>query len=414
MANLRPHDIERAVIGSVLLSPERMEEVVHSLNEADFSESKCATTYQLMRQVYEVEGLITSELLLNGGLGADDYHRFMDAAGSLSLLERNMNIVLEAAALRRVQTRAVWLSNQIAEGLVELEDARDTLAAIAEKATTASMKSPALSFIEWITQAREHPPKWVIHRVLREKERLLFVGPEGMGKSVLNFQIAVTTALGIHPFGGRDGDPQKVVIVDCENSNLSTSINGTYSLASPEGILAQAHRHAPGRAVETLLAENLFIWADIRINLRRPEWRRQMDLVMREHRPALVIIGPVYRVWPREHSDDWDEQAQGFQRYIDSLRARFGSAFWIEHHAPKGSAKADTISSYGSSFWERWPEVGRGAVPVEDDLGRKGYDATRYRLDRLRGDRGERGLPIGLRHGNPTDEEWPWMATNQP
>lgn len=408
MNPLFPVETEEALIGSLLIHPERYEQVEGLLTEGTFASPRCRQFFAAMTDCYEAEGTWDAPTLIEKGLSPDDYHVLMELAGAVSLVGRNADQVADASALRSVQARLGTIMGQIQEGSVTLPDVQDELGLLSEIASAGTANSPSMSIIEFMDRIREEPPQWVVKGILREKERLLFVGPEGMGKSTLNYQVGITTAIGCHPFStAANLEPRRVLIVDCENSGMSSSVDGTFMHATPEGMVGFAARQYPSKGTRALLDKNLHVWFESGLNLKLPGWRRTMDLVMRDTHPELVIIGPVYRVWPREDGDDWDSQAQGFQRYMDSLRRRFGCAVWIEHHAGKGSAHNKTIQSYGSSFWERWPEVGRGAVPVPEE-GQSPYDAVKYKLTRMRGDRGPRDIPAGIQHGAAL--EWPWTT----
>ena len=58
---------------------------------------------------------------------------------------------------------------------------------------------------------------WVIPGLLERGDRFILTGSEGLGKSVLQRQLAVCAAAGVHPFNHPRVEPVRVLLIDCEN-----------------------------------------------------------------------------------------------------------------------------------------------------------------------------------------------------
>src|SRR5690606_19003925 len=94
------------------------------------------------------------------------------------------------------------------------------------------------------------------------------------------------------------------------------------------------------------------------VDLRRRSARTELHRAIEEHRPALVVAGPLYKMFSRAPQESDEQAAMGIMQVLDELRGRFGFALVLEHHAPKGSTMARDLFPIGSSAWMRWPEFG--------------------------------------------------------
>lgn len=236
--------------------------------------------------------------------------------------------------------------------------------------------------------------KEIIPGVIAEANVGVFVGPEGHGKTTFLRQFAVCSAAGIHPFTTEPMDPLRVLFIDAENPEFQQMVEW-------RRLAGLAARHT-GQPVPN---ENLQILS---------EWRNEPDLITADgqawlferitaYQPQLVILGPVQNVVGRDTKDD--EVVRRFKHAVNSARAICGSAFLIEHHAPHRAPgdKERQMRPYGSSLFLKWPDIGYGLKPTEDE---EVYDLHPFRKPRVR----SRAWPAQVRQGTPNSMEFPWVA----
>ena len=185
---------------------------------------------------------------------------------------------------------------------------------------------------------------WLIPNVLERRDRVIFTGGEGKGKSTLLRQIAVQVSLGIHPFTLDFIGARSVLLVDLENSRRQ--------------IRRELKKIVDG---DSLSDEMLHIaaWGG-GINLNDEKQRLAFNKIMADVMPDLLIIGPTYKM-----AEDLDKEGASAKltEYLDALRTSHDCAIMMESHQPhqviaNDGKKFRPERPYGSSLWMRWPEFG--------------------------------------------------------
>lgn len=150
-------------------------------------------------------------------------------------------------------------------------------------------------FADWALNGAEEPRPWVIPGVLRRASRAVLVAPEGSGKSTLARQVAVCTAAGLHPFRFGAIEPQRVLVVDVENDPATAvAEDGTIDHASAHGVMLTADRHAEGWD-----HSRLFVWSRPEgLDLRTRRDAGWLEAAIADHRPDVVVAGPLYKMFP--------------------------------------------------------------------------------------------------------------------
>ncbi|HEV2070569.1 MAG TPA: AAA family ATPase [Acidimicrobiales bacterium] len=186
----------------------------------------------------------------------------------------------------------------------------------------------------------EQPQRpWLIPGVMCEQGRIVLVGFEGDGKSTLLRQVAVAGASGVHPFTGESVEPVKVLLVDLENH--------------PGDVRASIRRMLEGRDRPSTLALRL-----VPEGIDLLEERRSIHKLLQMEQPALVVIGPIYKMLPPSEGDESSVVKQ-MTDLMSQWSAEFGVAWLIEAHAPMAQAGGPRpLRPAGSRLWLHWPEVG--------------------------------------------------------
>lgn len=233
-------------------------------------------------------------------------------------------------------------------------------------------------------------PDWVIPGLIERGDRLILTGSEGLGKSVLFRQLAVCAAAGIHPFTHQSIAQHRVLYVDVENGvgQLRRALRG---------LSIQAEKRGAGNAGDNMFLECLPSGLD----LTKPEDEAWLVSRVSALQPALLVIGPIYRLHAKNPNDE--EPARCVTRVLDRCRAAANCALILEAHAghTTGVDGMRHVRPTGSSLWLRWPEFGYGLRAGAD------FDPHTRQVQFVpwRGDRSERDWPKSLRAGGA----WPWV-----
>lgn len=265
------------------------------------------------------------------------------------------------------------MADALAAGMVELE------ALIDDRSDDDTV--PGLQ--TW-DQFMARPPRdsdSVIPGLLDRQEAVMVLAAPGVGKSWLSRQMALTVASGVHPFHpSRRITPMRTLLVDLEN---------------PESTV-QRQTHEPYYAIRRLAGGQMvgdrgWFWPHTEgLNIRKRGDAALFERVIADTRPDLVCVGSLYNLFARG-SSDWDTAAEETQAVLNRIRARYGCAFWIEHHMPRASEGGHRQSPFGSTLWERWPSYGRVIKRVSGGA----YAFSVFRGDREAG----REFPAGLERG---------------
>lgn len=255
----------------------------------------------------------------------------------------------------------------------------------------------------------EEPAEWIIPGLIARMDRVVITGHEGHGKSVLLRQLAACIAAGVHPWSReRSHEPARVLHVDVENSRPQTRRG--YRMVQN---LGQNLPHGWQKRVTVRIRP-----AGIDIPGRDAGWLHQ---VASECSPDVIVIGPAYKAMLGDPQKDRDVLA--LLSALDDVRVRHNAALIIEHHSPHGVGDGPrTVRPYGSSVWQRWPEVGIGLRDHVRDAAqqeirreqeeRTGHAAPMDWLDVVpwRPPREPRDWPTQIRWG--AVGELPWKASD--
>ena len=228
---------------------------------------------------------------------------------------------------------------------------------------------------------------WVIPGLLERGDRFILTGSEGLGKSVLQRQLAVCAAAGVHPFKHTRVKPARVLLVDCENGPAKLR-------RALRPLVHQAMRFGADPS------ENMFLEAiPAGLDLTKGDDEMWLSRVVSAIQPDLLLTGPIYRLHAANPNDE--EPARKVTQVLDRCRAAANCAVITEAHAGHGFGQGERpVRPTGTSLWLRWPEFGYGLRAAAD------YDPTRRVVDFVpwRGDREERDWPRRLKAGG----NWPW------
>jgi replicative DNA helicase len=353
-------------------------EAMHGLRLARKPLDAVAVADEMTRRgtLGRIGGLAELTRVAGFGLGDPAYH--VDIIARVARLRRAEQIGVRQAALSRIPDADPFV---IAKAAIEANQA-----IIDGIEAEGDITTPSLA--EFLS-GDDPPHDWVIPGLLERGDRLILTGSEGLGKSVLFRQLAVSTAAGVHPFNHGPIPPKTVLYVDVENGY-------TKMRRALRDLAGLAKRHNVDGADQRL-------WIECRpegLDLTKPEDEQWLIRRVAALQPALLVIGPLYRL----HNDDpnKEEPARKVTQVLDRCRAAANCALITEAHAGHGSGSdgVRAVRPTGTSLWLRWPEFGYGLRMAEN------FNPQDRRVDFVpwRGDRDAREWPKRLQQGT----RWPW------
>lgn len=362
-------EAEECVLGSALLAQglnrEVLDQLVADLAPEDFYGPNHGTIFAAVSHLH-AEGMavdITTVSDLLGRQGVLD-----QIGGGHKLLQLTVNtpsvrsassyasIVRRESAARKLAHSLLEGSTRLRSGDAPLEVAEDVEAAL--RGLDRGGQLPQRFWRSWNDYAAdEHEGAGVplVDGMCNQHTRIILLATEKLGKSMLARQIAFCAAAGVHPFTFKSMPPVRVLVLDCENDDdelLPTSDRLQRCLAANP--IAGAGRPA------------LFS-APYGLNLRSRRDRSELEEVLEDVRPQLIVGGPLYKMLPQADSTSDPRHAEELQRLLDDIRRRWGCALMLEHHAPAGKTGQEReIRSVGGQRWAAWPDVTIALHQIKD------------------------------------------------
>lgn len=401
-----PHDIdaEKIVLGAMLLSESAARRITDIITGGDFYRPAHQDIFNAINRVRSLHGQANTPLV------ADFLTRTAGTiqwGGPLYLVELTdavptaANGPYFAKAIRglAVRRRLIEATTSIAQSarLMEDEDPGEAVAGIAQRAIDElqavrdyeSGDSLETLTVEEFLAIEDGDYDWIVPGLIERGDRLMLTGGEGLGKSMLLRQLAVTIAAGVHPFEHTPIEPHRVLIVDAENSDVQTRrklrplVRQAQLLGRP--VAEDKLWIEPGVGSMDLSQDKTVSWLLKRINLIKPD---------------VLVIGPLYQLAPRALQTD-DDTAPILSA-LNMVREQGVSLLMEAHagHALGAGGKRD-YRPRGSASLMGWPEFGYGVRPsdVGVEEGQRLVDLVPWR-----GDRDERDWPEMLQSGG----KWPW------
>lgn len=225
---------------------------------------------------------------------------------------------------------------------------------------------------------------WVIPNVLERRDRVVITAGEGAGKTTFIRQMSIAAASGVNPITFQPMEPVRCLVVDAENSERQWRRQAAQMVRRGQ-IAGSADPN-----------ENVFLACSTRMDITSDKWLGAIHRVIDDTDPAMVSIGPLYRLIQKGMNGE--EDMGQILAALDTIRDR-GIALIVEAHAghSKDAAGTRELRPRGSSSLMGWPEFGFG-------LALEPGNENQVILQRWRGDREQRDWPDGFARGGP----WPW------
>ena len=377
MAAKLPHDLdaEQAIIGGALTYPDKVAEVAADLSPEDFYSTSNASVWAAFLQLYKDGNtkidVVSLSDTANHSLSVEQLLTYQ--AESAFFARSQVDLVKKHSAGRALIAASNSVISDILSGADPYEGAMEIEKFASRLGTASTLIEQEAITVEQLAESAEDVAPIIIPGMCNRDFRTIVVAEEGAGKSLLLRTIAQSTAQGIHPFSHRNIEPKRTLVVDLENpaqAIIDTSLMFEYVLQERS---------------QDYDAERFKIWRKPGgINIRRLADRAALQREIAFHRPELVCIGPIYKMYQRKGGESYEDSADEAMAVLDDLRTRYEFALFMEHHAAKGkSGEGRDLSPMGSQRWMAWPEIGISLYKDKRDP--TSFDVKRFRGDRLSG-----------------------------
>ena len=390
-----PYDTEaeESIAGSAIIFRDRRD-VLDALDPEDFYNQDLSRLWGVMQHLRQsgasIDQVSVADEYADKGWPFD-LTRFIHLTNvTIGANDHHVGIVLRHSMARRL----IGVNAETTDELYKRADPSTVADEIVSRVgaigvPTQGREQLARTLDDVVDNAEKSTP-WIIPGLFRRDWRVVIVGGEGQGKSVLTRQIAVCASQGIHPFTHQRIDPIRVLIVDLENPDAAVAETGLPMLR--QASITAGDDYDPSRVRYHQRLDG--------IDFRSRRDRAQIENEIQIHQPDLLIIGPAYQMLPKKmnggHSENDEEATLPVIRAINELRSRYGCAVLIETHKGHGN----DMRPRGSSLWLGWSEIGIALTPSKEHRGT-------LNLERYRGDRLLNAWPDSISRA----QDWPWSAT---
>ena len=361
-------EAEESVLGAALLNNNIIPELIADLTAEDFYRPGHQYIFSAITELYlngrGVDTLTVADVLRKQNV-------LEDLGGQVKILELMTNtpgasmygtyaaIVRRESSARKLDIAFGEARRSLSEGTdpVEVADAAE----VALRGLDRGGRLPERYWSSWNEYAAaDHVGAGVplVDGFSNQHTRIILLATEKLGKSMLARQIAFCIAAGLHPWTFKPIEPVRVLVLDCENDD--------------DELLPTSKR------LETLLKNNphagegrpALMSSPYGMDLRSRRDRSELEEVLDEVRPQIIVGGPLYKMLPQDASTSDPRHAEELQRILDNVRKRWGCALLLEHHAPAGQpGQRREIRSVGGQRWAAWPEVTIALHAESDDDG---------------------------------------------
>lgn len=344
---------EDSLLGAIMLQPSLLETIKLTVVAADFYQPKAQELYNTMLQLHD-RGMPVDVVTISGELrGEFDRTWLMEIQNetpSISRAPHYANMVIAESRRRQF----IALGSQVQELAYagadpdEIMQAADPRMNMLVRPRNAALDD-LMEIAEWEAMARQvdDSEPWLIPHLAKRRWRIMVVAGEGVGKMTLLRQIGLHAAAGLDPWdASRHITPIRVTHMDFENSASSILHQNALANRSMDLVKMTQGRYS-------------LFHREQGIDIRNRVTRSEIEAVIQRTKPDLVVMGPLYKMFRRNRSEDWETPAGQVAEILDDLRTRYNCAIMIEAHAAKASQGAmRELTPFGSSVWSRWCETG--------------------------------------------------------
>ena len=367
---------ERSLLGAMLINQGAALVGIENCSAEDFYVPQHARIFAAIAKLVStgrnIDAITVSAEMGDSGVVSELMSMSMDVPSSNNAVQY-AELVVKSSSSRKLLRHFDDSIRSVSNGIDPYEVADLTEKFVGTLGTIKSSEPESLTIGELSSMADDIAPV-VIPGMMHKDYRTIVVAEEGAGKSLMLRTIAMAASQGFHPFSHQRIEPIRALVVDLENpaqaiKQTAEPFARHLRLSDPDGYDDERFRiwRKPGG-----------------IEIRRLSDRAELQREIAYHRPDLVCIGPIYKMYRRGTNESYEDSADEAMAVLDDLRTKYEFALILEHHAAKGRAgeKRD-LTPMGSQRWMAWPEIGISLYKDAEDP--TVLSVQRYRGDRLTG-----------------------------
>lgn len=216
-------------------------------------------------------------------------------------------------------------------------------------------------FSTYMSKYGEQDIPWLIDGWMPDSTIAMQVAPPGTFKTWLELDLAVSVASGL-PFLGHFPvlRPGPVIVIQQEDfhgqiaERLAVIVLSRFDLRIP---------NTPGKFGAVVPPSlPIFIHPDRRLRFSDSVVMAALEQKIKEIRPVLVIIDPLYSTG---QTDDYMTGTVQEMFALKNMRDKYGCSFLIAHHTKKAAEGSDRESAWGSQFLNAFIETGWQVRPKD-------------------------------------------------
>lgn len=328
---------ERAVIGSVLLSPEVFPRVSSIVNTLDFStlahreiwRSICAVALRAQApDTIAVHAELRARKIAEGGTDDIALGEICDTVVTVALVEQHARAVREAGQRRRLVEIARTVVDSALRPDEDIEELSDRVRMALDDVGkgAAPPKQEALPIMSLSEIPDPGPTRWLVEGLWTDRAFGILGALPKSWKSFFTLQLAISVATGLPLFGRHDVHRiGRVLIFQAEG--------GSASIRRRMGALCRAL----GMDLEQL---DVHVIDTPMMHLDRPDTMARFMATVEAVKPVLTILDPLREL----HTGDENDSSYVAQLLapLRTLQARVGCAVLVVHHfsKPPGDGKS--------------------------------------------------------------------------
>lgn len=348
------------VLGSIIVDPNgTLSEVIARLKPEDFFIRAHRILYEAILAMHQQNMPIDSYTLLNairdanllGEIGGHSYiSQLMEIIKTTTSVIYYAEIVRKKSLLRlliEVGQRVIDLS------LEETRTPDEVLAtALGELESVESLKSPLVARPYDYAQPNVRPKTQQVENLLRERDLVLWIGPEKQGKTTVLYQLCVSLASGREFLGHKVERPTRVTYLDFETEpeDLQFRISQYERILTPYEFLLMKEN------LEVILLREELLKLDDEPSLKSGSpGHRLLKRLITEAKGEVLVLDPF-----QEFATDVNElDNQDVRKALKEIqRLTQGKTYIVVHHLRKADERS--LLKINVDF-RRWSDRVRGA-----------------------------------------------------
>lgn len=344
---------EDSLLGAIMLQPSLLDQIMLTVVAGDFYQPRAQELFNTMCQLHDrgkPVDIVTIAGELRGEFDRSWLLEIQNETPAISRAPHYANAVIAESRRRHFIALGAQVQELAYDGADpdEIMVAADPRMNMLVRPRNAALED-LMEIGEWEAMARQadDDEPWLVPHIVKRRWRLMVVAGEGVGKMTLLRQIGLHSAAGLDPWdASREITPIRVTHMDFENSASSILHQNRLANRSLDLVKMTEGRYS-------------LFHREQGIDIRNRVTRSEIEAVVQRTKPDLVVMGPLYKMFRRNRSEDWETPAGQVADILDDLRTRYNFAIMIEAHAAKGAQGAmRELTPFGSSVWSRWCETG--------------------------------------------------------